>query len=95
MYIRDLFYVYLNKCEFHFSRLHVNKINSFCFLLNNGHVPLRSKTGIFLKKNAYESDQMSLKFRGASVYYSNEKQLLCACFCLTAGFKSSTIGVPK
>ena len=24
--IRDLYHVYLNKCEFHFLRLHVNKI---------------------------------------------------------------------
>ena len=36
--IRDLFHDYLNKCEFHFSRLRVNKINNFCFLLNNGRV---------------------------------------------------------
>ena len=41
--IRDLFHVYLNKCEFHFSRLHVNKINNFCFLLNNGQVPGMTK----------------------------------------------------
>ena len=37
--VRDLFHVYLNKCEFNFSRLHVNKINKFCLLLNNGRVP--------------------------------------------------------
>ena len=43
LYIRDLFHVYLNKCEFHFSRLHVNKKNNFCFLLNNGHVPCMTK----------------------------------------------------
>ena len=36
--LRDLFHVYLNKCDFHFSRLHVNKINNFCFLLNNACV---------------------------------------------------------
>ena len=41
--IRDLFHVYLKKCEFHFSRLHVNKINNFCFLLNNGRVPCMTK----------------------------------------------------
>ena len=27
--IQDMFHVYLNKCEFHFSRLHVNKIITF------------------------------------------------------------------
>ena len=37
--LQDLFHVYLNKCEYHFSRLHVNKISNFCFLLNNGRVP--------------------------------------------------------
>ena len=42
-YVRDLFHVYLNKCEYHFSRLHVNKINNFCFLLNNGRVPCMTK----------------------------------------------------
>ena len=41
--VRDLFHVYLNKCEFHFSRLHVNKINNFCFHLNNGGVPGMTK----------------------------------------------------
>ena len=41
--IRDLFHVYLNKCEFHFSRLHVNRINNCCFLLNNGRVPCMTK----------------------------------------------------
>ena len=41
--IRDLFHVYLNKCEFHFSRLHVNKINNFCFLLSNVRVPCMTK----------------------------------------------------
>ena len=41
--IRDLFHVYLNKFEFHFSRLHVNKINNFCFLLNKRRVPCMTK----------------------------------------------------
>ena len=41
--VRDLFHVYMNKCEFNFSRLHVYKINNFCFLLNNGHVPCMTK----------------------------------------------------
>ena len=41
--IRDLFHVYLNEFEFHFSRLHVNKINNFCFLLNNRRVPCMIK----------------------------------------------------
>ena len=41
--IPDLFHVYLNKCEFHFSSLHVNKINNFCFLLNKGCVPCKTK----------------------------------------------------
>ena len=36
--LRGLFQLYLNKFEFHFSRLHVNKINNFCFLLNNRRV---------------------------------------------------------
>ena len=36
--IRELFHVYLNKCKFHFSRLHLNKISNVCFLLNNGRV---------------------------------------------------------
>ena len=37
--IRDLFHVYLNKFEFHFSRLHIDKTNTFCFFLHNGRVP--------------------------------------------------------
>ena len=37
--IRDLFHVYLNKFEFHFLRLHINKTSQFCFLMNNGCVP--------------------------------------------------------
>ena len=49
--LRDLFHVYLNKCEFYLSRLrefylsrlHVNKVNIFCFLLNNGCVPGMTK----------------------------------------------------
>ena len=41
--VPDLFHVYMNKCEFHFSRLHVNKINNFCFLLINGCVPCMTK----------------------------------------------------
>ena len=41
--IRDLFHVYLNKCEFNFSRLRVNKLNKVCFLLNNGRVPCITK----------------------------------------------------
>ena len=41
--VRDLFHVYLNKFEFHFSRLHVNKINNFCFVLNNRRVPCMNK----------------------------------------------------
>ena len=41
--VRDLFHVYLNKFEFQFSRLHVNKINNFCFLLNNRRVPCMIK----------------------------------------------------
>ena len=42
-FIRDPFHVYLNKCEIPFSRLHVNKINNFCFHLNNGRVPGMTK----------------------------------------------------
>ena len=41
--LRDLFHVYLNKCIFLFSRLHVNKINNFCFLSNNGRFPCMTK----------------------------------------------------
>ena len=41
--IRDLFHVLLIKFEFHFSRLHVNKINNFCFLLDNRRVPCMNK----------------------------------------------------
>ena len=36
--IRDLFHVYLNKFEFRFLRLHINKTNKFCFFMHNGHV---------------------------------------------------------
>ena len=41
--IRDLFRVYLNIFEFHFSKLHVYKINDFCFLLNIRRVPCMTK----------------------------------------------------
>ena len=36
--IRDMFHVYLNKFEFRFLRLHVNKTNKFCFFVLNGRV---------------------------------------------------------
>ena len=36
--IRDLFHVYLNKFEFHFLRLHINKTNKYCFFIHNGRV---------------------------------------------------------
>ena len=36
--VQDLFHFYLNKCEFQFLRLHINKTNTFCFLLDNGRV---------------------------------------------------------
>ena len=36
--IRDMFNVYLNKFEFRFLRLHVNKTNKFCFFMLNGRV---------------------------------------------------------
>ena len=38
-HIRDMFHVYLNKFEFHFLRLHINKTNTFCFFMHNGCVP--------------------------------------------------------
>ena len=38
MIIRDLFHVYLNRFEFHFLRLHINKTNKFCFFMHNGRV---------------------------------------------------------
>ena len=37
--VRDLFHVYLNRFEFHFLRLHINKTNKFCFFMHNGRVP--------------------------------------------------------
>ena len=37
--IRDMFHVYLNRFEFHFLRLHINKINNFYFFMHNGRVP--------------------------------------------------------
>ena len=40
---RDLFQVYFNICEFHFVQLHINKTNSFCFFIHNGHVPGNAK----------------------------------------------------
>ena len=36
--VRDLFHIYLNNCEFQFLRLHINKTNTFSFLINNGRV---------------------------------------------------------
>ena len=38
-FIRDLLRVYLNKCEFHFLQLHINKTNTCCFIIDNGRVP--------------------------------------------------------
>ena len=37
--IRDLFNVYLNRFEFHFLWLHINKTNKFCLFMHNGRVP--------------------------------------------------------
>ena len=37
-YVRDLFHVYLNKFEFHFLRLHINKANKFWFFIHNRRV---------------------------------------------------------
>ena len=36
--VRDLFHVYLNKFEFQFLRLHMNRTRKFCFLINDGRV---------------------------------------------------------
>ena len=36
--LQDLFHVYLNKCEIQFLRLHIDKTNTFCFLIDNGRV---------------------------------------------------------
>ena len=41
--VQDLFHVYLNKCEFQFLHLHINKTNTFCFLINNGRVTGKTK----------------------------------------------------
>ena len=41
--LRDLFHVYLNNFEFHFLRLHINKTNTCCFFMHNGHVPVIAK----------------------------------------------------
>ena len=38
--LRDLFHVCLNKFEFHFLRLHINKTNLLCFLISHGRVPV-------------------------------------------------------
>ena len=37
--LRDLCHVYLNRCDFHFLRMHINKTNKFCLIIHNGHVP--------------------------------------------------------
>ena len=37
--IRDMFHVYLNRFEFHFLRLHIIKLNKFCFFMYNSRVP--------------------------------------------------------
>ena len=38
--MRDLFHVYLNRCEFHFLGMDTNKTNIFFyFLINYGRVP--------------------------------------------------------
>ena len=39
LYLRDMFHVYLNRFDFHFLRLNINKTNTFCFLMHNGRVP--------------------------------------------------------
>ena len=36
--IRDPFHVYLNKFEFHFLRVYINKTNIFCFFIQKGRV---------------------------------------------------------
>ena len=33
------FHDYLNRCEFHFLRLHINKTNKYCFIIDKGRVP--------------------------------------------------------
>ena len=37
--IRDMFHVYLNKFEFQFLMLHINKTKKICFFMHNGRVP--------------------------------------------------------
>ena len=37
--VRDLFHVYLNRFDFHFLRLHMNKTNTFFFFMHNKRVP--------------------------------------------------------
>ena len=41
--LRDLFHVYLNRFEFYFLWLHINKTNKFCFFMHNGRVPCIAK----------------------------------------------------
>ena len=36
--IRDMFHVYLNRFEFHFLQLHINKTKPFCFFMHNKRV---------------------------------------------------------
>ena len=37
--VRDMFHIYLNRCEFHLLRLHINKTNIFYFLIHNRRIP--------------------------------------------------------
>ena len=37
--IQEMFHVYLNKFEFQFLRLLINKTHNCCFIVHNGHVP--------------------------------------------------------
>ena len=60
---------------------------------------LGAKTGVFLMKMRINVFKFLLSLEGHSVYYSNEKQLLYVCFCLTAGLykfyhRSDQTGIP-
>ena len=53
----------------------------------------KSYTGVSSKKIRKFKRVIFFKFRG--IYYSNEKQPMCVCFCLETGYISSSIQVPK
>ena len=82
--VRDLLHVYLNRCEFHFLRLHINKPNKFCFLINWGTYPWYGHIDKSLQVKLFENySEHFVSDSSSSETVSDQRIKLRASFLLT------------